>query len=312
MRGTELSRDDREDQKKISAVTALKALLAGIVDYAGLFPPAELDMAAAVRNYTAYRASDDAWMLGRFVVPVARLDELAAELRAIGEPSAPDWRLTALVGQDVEGDVARARAFNAAHAVPAMIDGLEARVSSVERLEHVAGAAGDFELYAEVPIGADPGPLVAALAAHGVKAKVRTGGVTADAFPTAPDVIRFIRACEAACVPFKATAGLHHPLTAEFPLTYDPASATHRMFGFLNVFLAAAFVAGGMPDADACRLMDESDAAAFGVAGEEIRWRDWALTTDQLRAARERVAASFGSCSFREPVDGLQALLFAV
>ena len=53
------------------------------------------------------------------------------------------------------------------------------------------------------------------------------------------DVVRFIRRCIEADVRFKATAGLHHPLRAEFPLTYDAGAPVGAMFGYLNVFLAA-------------------------------------------------------------------------
>jgi hypothetical protein len=56
----------------------LRTLLAHAIDYAGLFPPAQLDMPGAVAEYESYLASSDAWALGRFVVPAARLRELAA------------------------------------------------------------------------------------------------------------------------------------------------------------------------------------------------------------------------------------------
>ncbi|MBI1786303.1 MAG: hypothetical protein HYR60_01975 [Acidobacteria bacterium] len=50
-------------------------LLRGLIDYAGLFPPAALSMQAAVQNYGRYRQEAHAWMLGRFVVPSARREE---------------------------------------------------------------------------------------------------------------------------------------------------------------------------------------------------------------------------------------------
>ena len=56
----------------------LRVLMNGLIDYAGLFPPAALDMATALRNYGAYRAGEYAWMLGRFVLPAARKGEVDA------------------------------------------------------------------------------------------------------------------------------------------------------------------------------------------------------------------------------------------
>src|SRR5262249_49286034 len=56
---------------------SLRALLGGIIDYAGLFPPAKLPLAQAIQRYAKYRRQGDRWMLGRFVIPAARLGELA-------------------------------------------------------------------------------------------------------------------------------------------------------------------------------------------------------------------------------------------
>ncbi len=56
---------------------SVRALLSEIVDYAGLFPPSQLSMSEAVSNYATYKNSNHSWMLGRFVVPVNRLDEFA-------------------------------------------------------------------------------------------------------------------------------------------------------------------------------------------------------------------------------------------
>ncbi|MDB4875846.1 MAG: hypothetical protein JWM41_2292 [Gemmatimonadetes bacterium] len=291
-------------------MTALRALLAGTVDYAGLFPPAGADMPAAVSNYAAYRADDNAWMLGRFVVPVARLGEFEDAHAALQTGDDPEWRLSALVGPDVEQDVARVRAFNAAHVGRASVDSLEAKLPTEDAIRRAAVAtSGDaFSLFAEIPAHDDPAPLVAAIHAAGIAAKIRTGGTTADAFPPPDAVVRFIRRCIGAGVRFKATAGLHHPLRAEYPVTYDAGAPVATMYGYLNVFLAAAFMAEGMSDADAVQLLEERSANAFAVASSSIGWGDFHVTAVQLRRIRTAVAVSFGSCSFREPVDELRAL----
>ena len=75
-----------------------RALLEGLVDYAGLFPPAALSMEDAVAEYARWRRSPEAWMLGRFVLPAARLRDLARDADAhLPEPGAGEpWRLSAL------------------------------------------------------------------------------------------------------------------------------------------------------------------------------------------------------------------------
>ncbi|MEO6879074.1 MAG: hypothetical protein ABI205_11385 [Gemmatimonadaceae bacterium] len=291
-------------------MTALRALLAGIVDYAGLFPPAGLDMPAAVRNYAAYRGDDNAWMLGRFVVPIARLDEFdrARESLVLGEQ--PEWRLTALAGAHVVGDLATAREYNRLHAGQASIDSIEAKLATPDAIRAAAAASSgeSFAVFAEIPLDPDPAPLVDALAAAGINAKIRTGGVTPDAIPSPELVLRVLRRCVDAGVRFKATAGLHHPLRAEYPLTYDTGAPVGLMYGYLNVFLAAAFMHEGMSDTDAARLLDERSGAAIQVTSTALSWEEFRLPAAQVRRIRSELAVSFGSCSFREPVDDLRAL----
>jgi hypothetical protein len=291
-------------------MTALRALLAGVVDYAGLFPPAAVDMRAAVANYAAYRADDAAWMLGRFVVPVARLAEFEqarAELRGDRDP---EWRVSALVGADVEGDVAQVKEFNVAHAGHALVDSLEAKLPTTHEIERAGRAiAGDrLALFAEIPALDDPAPLLAAIKAAGLAAKIRTGGTTPDAFPPTDIVVRFIRRCIEAGVRFKATAGLHHPLRADYPVTYDAGAPLATMYGYLNVFLAAAFMSEGLSDGDATRLLEEHSPNGLSVSSASITWEKFTVTAAQFRCIRSDLAASFGSCSFREPVDELRAL----
>jgi hypothetical protein len=288
-------------------MTAVRALLGNIVDYAGLFPPASLDMAAALRNYIVYRGEASSWMLGRFVAPIARLDELRSELtrHELGEPIA----ISATAGADVEADIAVARAFNRVNVGVARVEVLEARLATRAAIERAARAArGEFDLFAEIPAASDPETLIAAVARSGVAAKIRTGGTTPDAFPTAANVVRFIRRCLEARVRFKATAGLHHPLRAEYPLTYDAAAPRGEMFGYLNVFIAAALMRNGLSDVDAERLLCEGDRAKFDMRGDSIAWEGHRLTAEELQRTRDDFAVSFGSCSFREPVDELHAL----
>jgi hypothetical protein len=281
----------------------LRTLLADLIDYAGLFPPAALPMRDAVANYAAYRASGDAWALARFVVPVERLEEFAAVADAHLRDT--PWRLSALAHA---GHNHAIRDFNTRLAGRAEIDVVEARAATVDEVHALSQLAALATVYTEVPVRDDPDALVAAIAACGLRAKIRTGGVVADAFPTAGQVARFLTTCVRHRVAFKATAGLHHPLRGEYPLTYDAGAPRGTMFGFLNVILAAAFAHHGLPDAELAVLLEERDPTAIDVRGDRIAWRGHMLTADMLAADRAAFAISFGSCSFREPLDDLSAL----
>ncbi|HEY2163768.1 MAG TPA: hypothetical protein VGH04_07260, partial [Gemmatimonadaceae bacterium] len=128
-------------------------------------------------------------------------------------------------------------------------------------------------MFVELPLDGELELLVDAARAVGARAKIRTGGVTTEAFPSAPSVVRFMRACLDGGVPFKATAGLHHPVTGTYALTYAPDSPRGTMFGFLNVFIAAAFLATGMSDEDAARLLDDREPSAFVFGEQGVEWR---------------------------------------
>jgi hypothetical protein len=80
------------------------------------------------------------------------------------------------------------------------------------------------------------------------------------------------------------------------------------MFGFLNVFLAAAFLEHGMGWADALALLQETAPEAFRFEEEGVSWRSQRLDDAELRHTRRRIAMAFGSCSFQEPIDDLHAL----
>jgi hypothetical protein len=296
-------------------MSALKTLIQASMDYAGLFPPAGLGMAAAVANYASYRDGPHAWALGRLVVPAARLDEFESAAAALlpRAPSPAPWRVAALLGADPGADLHALGEFNCRHAAEGegavAADVVEGKADSVETVERLLGQVPSYlQAYIEIPIGRDPSALVAAIGRAGGRAKARTGGITSDAFPPTTDLIRFIRACLSAKVPFKATAGLHHPLRADYRLTYEPDSACGTMFGFLNVFLTTAFMTAGLDDRQAVLLLEEGDGDSIHFDDSGIEWRGRRLDIDAIRRAREQGIVSFGSCSFTEPIGDLQSL----
>jgi hypothetical protein len=239
-------------------------------------------------------------MLGRFVVGIAKLPELRSTIASLRgkEP----WPVS-VVAPDAP----------AATSVLRAVDDANARIESVEVKAHTAAditlvgraAPKSREVYVEIAIDRGLTALLDVVAANRLRAKMRTGAVKAEGFPSAGQVVQFIRACLDRNLAFKATAGLHHPLRGNYRLGYDAGAGNGEMFGYLNVFLAAAFMREGMGDREAIELLGEGDPAAIGIEEQGIRWRDQLLTLDAVRAARTRAITSFGSCSFREPVEEL-------
>jgi hypothetical protein len=297
-------------------MTSLRSFLTEIIDYAGLFPPASLPMSAAVANYAEYLSGPDRDLLGRFVVPTSRLAELSVAARDLlpRHGDSQPWRLSVLAGDDTAPDAKSILEFNAAHAEGSKVG--RAICDSVElHARKMGDVAQTFQLFPqslrlffEIAADADPAPLLGEVAAQNAAAKIRTGGVTEATFPSPARVIHFIAACNTAGVPFKATAGLHHLIRSDYPLTYEPDSACATMYGYLNLFLAAAFIRNGMSEAEAREVLEEQGMNAFEVADDSISWRGHALSAQDLNETRSRFALSFGSCSFREPVDEAHAL----
>jgi hypothetical protein len=292
-------------------MSAIRTLLSKSIDYAGLFPPAELDMGTALENYVRYFTGPSSWALGRFIVPVSRLAEFEDRLRHIPLHQVHwPWRFAALLGTNVEVDLQLLDAFSRRHINSgAIIDTVEVKATSENGVgEIIRLVPSSFQTYIEIPIDRDPRDLIAAIGHGGRRAKVRTGGVTPDAFPETGDLLRFIRETVRLAVPFKATAGLHHPLRAAYRLTYAEDGPSGTMFGFLNLLLAVAFLRSGMGEAEVVRVLEEGEPDAVQADDSRITWRNHHLDLKVLSDTRRRGVISFGSCSFTEPLGDLEAL----
>ena len=289
---------------------SVRLLLAETIDYAGLFPPSELSMTEAVINYATYQNSNYRDFLGRFVLPVRRLDEFLETARDFAARDEHGWRLSVLASDDIYDTARIVEDFNHEYAPRLKADSIETKAETVSEIERVREAVPPaIQTFVEVQIGDDLAEMISALATNQLAAKIRTGGVTPEAFPTTRNIIRFIRVCLAANVPFKATAGLHHPLRCQKPLTYAADAPEGLMNGFLNLFLAAGFARVGYKPAILQEILEDEFAENFVFKENGVSWRDeHFLNTMQIRLLRERGIVSFGSCSFEEPIADLREI----
>lgn len=287
----------------------MRAAFTEIVDYAGLFPPASCAMADAARQYDIYRRSPDRWMLGRFVVAAIRLQELAAAIEGGGiviDPADP-WRLSVVMGALVPAELALIAAFQGAwESRGVLADSIEIRVGSVGQAITVGEQIPrSFRRYFEVPGTGPYRDLVGAIGAVGAFAKIRTGGTTPELFPAAEDVTTFLMAAVRHKVPFKATAGLHHPFRGSYPISYAAQAEAQRMYGFVNLLVATAELVRGGEGETAEAILDDADRQAFVLDASGCSWRGERYTASELATAHQQYFLGFGSCSFREPFDEL-------
>lgn len=307
---------------------SLRALLAGVLDYAGMFPPARLSMDRAMVDYLRHRTGPDGWMVGNFVCPAARLGDLAASSKQIASASEP-IRIIALGRGGASGaefvaglvaDLADISGCGERHAGQVVVPALETKLPvEVLSYEHLlrdllattaeATVISRMALFFEAPpddadsldglLSAIQGTPFAALAGY----KLRTGGLEASAFPSSSRVALCLAQCLRAGVPLKATAGLHHPLPR-----FDEGTGA-RMQGFVNLLVAG--VLGQVHPLSPTTLQDilvEEDPAQFSFGPDRLAWRDLEASTGQVGKARTTAVLSFGCCSFDEPRDDLRAL----
>src|SRR3982751_2790989 len=135
-----------------NVMQSVRLLLAGAIDYAGLFPPAGLPMSEAVLNYATYRSSNYNWMLGRFIVIAPRLDEfyeIASEF--LPRDGADPWRVSVVVGEDVVETMHRIKDFNVRSGPGVVCDTVEIKGSSRGAIENaIVSLPADVIAYFEI------------------------------------------------------------------------------------------------------------------------------------------------------------------
>jgi hypothetical protein len=315
---------------------SLRALLAGVLDYAGLFPPAALLMEDALRQFSRYRREPEAWMLGRFVCPVADLEQIHGSRRylAAGDP----WSV-AFIGRGgaTAGDLG-AGLLPEHRAIENFVLDCEGRATAgvyEVRVPVIVTSFGFFSDDPEVMAKFTPGNIARNIVKV-TKDRLRFGSLESlpafieapatdewraltpsvvdvlaeheardtgfklrcggSSVPSAEQVAFTIVTCRDARVPLKFTAGLHQPLRH---------GDDH---GFVNVFAAATLAhARGLNEEQVRAILEEENASNFIFDDNALRWGDHSANIDEIIAARQWVPG-FGSCSFNEPRDGLEEL----
>jgi hypothetical protein len=315
-------------------VGSLRTLLDGVVDYAGLFPPAGLSMEEAVARYAEHRKGDESWMLSHFICPVARLGEFETEARdlfwetpwtlsLLGKGEDDPWEWIDEITREIhevaafeerhEGRVA-ARALEVPFPGKLLADPDPVEVRPwIEELNQIFGSRNTSidQVFLEIGFPDDwsdvlprlfetLGGASASTSCVSVGVKIRTGGLTPEAIPTCKQVASFLLTAHENRLPAKATAGLHHPYR------HFSESVGSLMHGFLNVFAGAALVHAEEIDRDRLiALLDDQEARHFTYNDEGMAWTAYACPVDRIRSARESLLVTFGSCSLSEPVEDL-------
>jgi len=305
----------------VMAVSAsLRALLNQAIDYAGMFPPCALALEPALRNQASYVRSSEVWMLNGFVLPVGQFD-VATKFASKFDSSHP-LRVAALGPKTTSVESFRDALENAGAAIRSYSRS-DVNLISVSHLEmflpddvdsvslKVASAVvGELPVFWEAPPERAE-QTIALIAGYNSDKdmakfgyKLRTGGVTADAFPIPAQIASALVTAATHQLPIKFTAGLHHPIRQ-----FRDAVKT-KMHGFLNVLGAAVLAPEHQWHADQTVMMlEDEDPRSFSFTDDFFMWRDWKIDVERLQYRRKFVR-SFGSCSLDEPRNDLRALGF--
>jgi len=296
---------------------SLRTLLNQSIDYAGMFPPCNLGLEAALKNHAQYVRSADSWMLGGFVLPIEQFDA-AKQLLSEFDPL-HTLRVAALGPKTATADAfldaldeidAAIRSFARYDVDLISINHLEMLLPpdvDLAVLKEAKAILGDLPVFWEAPPDRAE-QTIALVAGHNSDEevatfgyKLRTGGVTADAFPTSAQIANALVTPATHQLPIKFTAGLHHPIRQ-----FRDEVKT-KMHGFLNVLGAAVLAAEHRWNADQAAIMLEDEKPnSFSFTDDFFAWREWKIDVERLRYRRKFVR-SFGSCSFDEPREDLRA-----
>ena len=300
-------------------LASLQYFLDKLIDYAGLFPPAKLEIQPSLTNYAEYIHSTDRWIMSQFIIPVSRLHEISSDLMKKYSNLSP-LRLS-IISTDICNEIDIATQFLEKYENLTIFTGHESRISDLSTFsQHLLDVHQlrknqnlDFISFYEVGPSdnwaSQMNEAVLKISAFNTEYetnigfKLRCGGVEAHMFPPAEDIAHAILACGEAGVSMKFTAGLHHPVR------HYSESVKTKMYGFFNIFI------GGMIahkfklgiETLITVLLDE-DAENFKVDENELGWKNYSISNFEIQKYRQESFISYGSCSFDEPREDLQKL----
>jgi hypothetical protein len=325
---------------------SLRALLTGLIDYAGLFPPANLPLDQAIRNYVAYRRSAENWMLGRFIIPATRLQELGhfgsllsefppVAFSVLGRGGNTEKEFLRNLGEDLIAIESFREGFSSWVVVGSLEvklpdemcrpEDYEALCSLLQRAVERTKADGSpgLSVFYEMALG----PSWRA-ALHTVHAALQYVARVAKSQPCGPvpkgSVAGFKVRCGGQEAPsFPSTEqvagviascqkhGIAFKATAglHHPFRHYSDDVRAHMHGFVNVFAAAALVTANDLEEDTVReLLEDENPQDFLFEDTHLSWGNYRASISEIERSRLQLATSFGSCSFDEPCEDLRAL----
>lgn len=314
---------------------SVRGFLHNTIDYAGLFPPASLDLEESFNNFVGYSNGPDSWMLSKFICPFRRTQDLS--LLPGFKSSTQKMRLSLLSTSSMKtdefmrffkDDILSFRELPDDFHNKSIFETIELKfpIELIEKnskngirifldsLSEVVKEHFDHRIFifCELPlIGNFDHNLkqaVKGITEHNetfndAGFKLRTGGTDPSDIPSPDILVSTIRQCLVHNVTLKFTAGMHHPIR------HRDLNMNTLMHGFINVFGAGILAfRHTISDRELSEMISDEDPANFKFSEDAFEWREWKSDTEEIHGARNGLVLSFGSCSFDEPVEDLKRL----
>ncbi len=318
----------------VKPILSLKNFCSKMIDYAGLFPPARLELGQAFHNFVFYSQSEFKWMLGKFMIPIKKLVELGSILDDMKIKGEVSLSVLGSGGESINEfdknfseDISTIKDFIFKYSSTISIDAFEVRLpkelfekdDNDEMLDMMISISAGLEVslgietpvFYEVTLSENyEQEIIRAVETiasldNGCGYKLRTGGTEPAAFPK-PEVIAFaIMTCCEFNVPMKCTAGLHHPIR------HYNEEVKANMHGFMNVFAAGILAyTYNLDEEELLEVLNDDDPYQFIFADSSFVWNELEVSSLQITEARDNFMLSYGSCSFDDPIEDLKTMEF--
>jgi len=299
--------------------SSLECFLEKLIDYAGLFPPAKLEIEPAINNYLEIIKSRDRWIISQFIIPISRLNEISTDLM---KNYSKEFPLTlSLISTDLCNEIIIVNDFLNKYGSSSKFIGNESSILDLSTFSqyllnvHQICKKQNLHIVSFYEVGPsdnwieEMNEAVSKISrfnaeyGENIGFKLRCGGVEAHMFPPAEDIAYAILACIQAGISMKFTAGLHHPIRH-----YNESVKT-KMYGFFNIFIAGMIAHKFNVGIDILiHILLEEIPENFKFDENGLSWKDYSISNIEIQKYRRDFFISYGSCSFDEPLEDLQQL----
>ena len=287
---------------------SLRTFMEGLIDYAGLFPPAELPLNEAIKEYISQVKSRNSSILNRFIIHTSKLDDLDEFMPLFDEVGPLNLSVLGGGGNNDDEYLNKIRenidcinAYREKHAEKILIDIIECKMPSNSPSKNVMKEATNllnqnglthYHEFKELPqVGitysteqdesnwdeeiVSTVEMISEFDNSGIK--IRCGGIVKEAFPSVEQVAAMIQTCVTVDIPLKFTAGLHHPIR-HYAEEYG-----EYMHGFINTF-GAGILATTFPKPKNLQekyrmfillshMIDDQNAENFRFGKDSMTWK---------------------------------------